>query len=502
MKPFVPSALLLSLSFFAVQATAQTMGGDNQSGLEFGYSCPSGSPTAGCVGKLNQNYVAPDPTHAITVLHAKVIRLPFLIERAQPTALGSLDTDGYMSSIKSAASTALNLGATVVLDPHNFGYVYGQDITSTTGEADYLDFERKFNAWVVANFSPLQLAHLAEGLMNEPHAQSDAAYQPGFQSAINAIRAAGFPGTVTYPATGYSAIGGISVNSTFMQGVTDPKNNLVAEVHGYWDADDSGTHNTCITDSNLGHERMDGAIAWSQRTGIQLYWGETAEPEPVNQPQVFSGCYSQSDQYFRSFMQEAFTSGRFWAVTLWGDGPWWGSGYFFDLAPVNGTETADALTLQSIVAQAGVVFNTKAWYSVTNTNSTLCLDDSGAGSSNGTALIQWPCGAGKTNQEWQFTPTSDGFLTVTSRNAPLVWDVTGGPGATATSIPVQLWTGVGGTNQQWMPITTSSGAYTFRARHSGLCLDVPNASQSVVQLQQYTCNGTGAQSFTVTQQPY
>ena len=345
---------------------------------------------------------------------------------------------------------------------------------------------------------------LAEGLMNEPHAQSDAAYQPVFQSAINAIRSAGFTGVIAYPATGYSAIGAISANSTFMQGVTDPANKLVAELHGYWDADNSGTHNTCITDSTLGHTKMDGAIAWSQRTGIQIYWGETAEPEPVNQPQAFSGCYVQSDQDFRSFMQEAFTSGRFWAITFWGDGPWWGGGYFFDLAPVNGTDTADGLTMQSLLAQyaTGSGINPAAWYNVVNANSKLCLDDWANGTGNGTPLMQYTCGSNQTNQTWQFTPTDSGYYKMTSRNAPLVWDVTGGPSATGSSTPVQLWSYVGGTNQQWMPVALGNGAYKFVARHSGLCLDVPGASANTgVQLQQYTCNGTGAQSFTLAAKP-
>jgi hypothetical protein len=44
--------------------------------------------------------------------------------------------------------------------------------------------------------------------------------------------------------------------------------------------------------------------------------------------------------------------------------------------------------------------------------------------------------------------------------------------------------------------------YKFVARNSGLCLDVPSASTAKgVQLEQYTCNGTAVQAFTLTQQP-
>jgi hypothetical protein len=85
----------------------------------------------------------------------------------------------------------------------------------------------------------------------------------------------------------------------------------------------------------------------------------------------------------------------------------------------------------------------------------------------------------------------------------LGWDVTGGTGATGNSVKVQLW-GVGnppGANQQWLAQHLGSGYWRFIARHSGKCLDVPGASTAnAVQLQQYTCNGTNAQSFRLVQQ--
>jgi hypothetical protein len=52
-----------------------------------------------------------------------------------------------------------------------------------------------------------------------------------------------------------------------------------------------------------------------------------------------------------------------------------------------------------------------------------------------------------------------------------------------------------------MPVALGNGTYKFVARNSGKCLDVPNASSAVLtQFQQYDCNGTSAQSFTLHQQ--
>lgn len=154
------------------------------------------------------------------------------------------------------------------------------------------------------------------------------------------------------------------------------------------------------------------------------------------------------------------------------------------------------------VYQSAGSINSGAWYTVMNQNSGSCVDDKDWGTSNGSAVQQWACGGGQNNQEWQFTPTDSGYYTVTSRQAGLVWDVTGGAGATSSGVPIQIWSYGGGSNQQWMPVALGNGTYRFIARNSGLCLDVPSASTANgVQLQQYTCNGTGAQSFVLTQQP-
>ena len=155
---------------------------------------------------------------------------------------------------------------------------------------------------------------------------------------------------------------------------------------------------------------------------------------------------------------------------------------------------------------SGSPISTTAWYNIVNTNSALCLDAAFWGVSNGTVLQQFTCGAAQTDQEWQFQATNSGYYQVVNLNALnltgnlLVWDVTGGQSATADQVKIQLWGSWGGTNQQWMPVSLGNGAYSFVARNSSKCLDVSAASTAVyTQLQQFDCNGTGAQSFTLVQ---
>lgn len=163
------------------------------------------------------------------------------------------------------------------------------------------------------------------------------------------------------------------------------------------------------------------------------------------------------------------------------------------------TPTSIIPTLTPTATPAGGISPT-AWYSVINQNSNKCVDARNAGTANATAVQQYTCN-GTFAQNWKFTPTSGGYYQIGNRNAVTqVIDVSGI--STADGALLQLWAWANGNNQQWQPVSLGGGYYKFVARHSGKCMDVPNASTAnSVQLQQYTCNGTNAQSFSLTQQP-
>jgi Carbohydrate binding module (family 6)/Ricin-type beta-trefoil lectin domain-like len=154
-------------------------------------------------------------------------------------------------------------------------------------------------------------------------------------------------------------------------------------------------------------------------------------------------------------------------------------------------------------AAAGL--STSAWYEVVNENSGLCASAAGGGTANGTAVEQLAC-TGATSQLWQFAPTSvSGYYEVVNENAESEgesWNINGGVQATASGDLLQIWNygGTGNTNALFSATLQSGGYYTFVADNSGLCIDIPGASTaSGVQLQQYTCNGTGAQAFSLVQ---
>ncbi|MEU0535848.1 RICIN domain-containing protein [Amycolatopsis tolypomycina] len=136
------------------------------------------------------------------------------------------------------------------------------------------------------------------------------------------------------------------------------------------------------------------------------------------------------------------------------------------------------------------------WYTVAAANSGKCVDARGAGGSDGTVVQQYACNQ-TTSQQWQFQSTGDGYFRVNARTNPAAaWDVK--DVSTADGGLLQLWTYGGGANQQWQAVDEGNGRYHLVSRNSEKCLDVPGASTADVQLQQYTCNGTAAQSFMLT----
>jgi hypothetical protein len=112
-----------------------------------------------------------------------------------------------------------------------------------------------------------------------------------------------------------------------------------------------------------------------------------------------------------------------------------------------------------------------------------------------------PCRSRQYNQEWQFQSQGNGYYSVVNRNAPgEVWDVTNR--GTGNGSLLRLWSYGGGNNQQWRAVSLGNGNYKFVGVGSRRCLDVPGASKANgVQLQIYDCNGTAAQSYSVSQQP-
>jgi hypothetical protein len=145
----------------------------------------------------------------------------------------------------------------------------------------------------------------------------------------------------------------------------------------------------------------------------------------------------------------------------------------------------------------GATLTTGTPFNLVNENSGSCMDDAGWGTGNGTHVQQWACGNGtystQANQQWVFTSAGGGYYEVTNANAPSqALNIAGD----AVGSLLQTWTYDGASNEKFEAVSDGNGYYHFVVNENGLCLDTPGASTANgVQLQEYTCNGTGAQQW-------
>lgn len=161
--------------------------------------------------------------------------------------------------------------------------------------------------------------------------------------------------------------------------------------------------------------------------------------------------------------------------------------------------TAGAALWSSVGAlPAAAAISSNQFMEVVARNSGKCVDVDSASTANGATVQQYRCN-GSGAQQWQFVPTSNGYVKIVTRNdTSKGWDIA--DRSTTNGAKLQLYTinDDGGANQQWLPVPEATGVYHFVNRLSGKCLDVPSASlYDSVQLQQYDCNGSAAQSFAV-----
>jgi hypothetical protein len=136
---------------------------------------------------------------------------------------------------------------------------------------------------------------------------------------------------------------------------------------------------------------------------------------------------------------------------------------------------------------------------VTNANSSMVLDVSGASTATGGAIIQWTNHSG-TNQQWRVNRVSGNVYTLTNANSGLCLDVPNG--STTQGLQLDQWTCNGGANQQWAfdavgsYTSTSDASYELAALNSGMVADVSQGSTTAgAAVIQWPTNGGSNQEW-------
>jgi hypothetical protein len=132
------------------------------------------------------------------------------------------------------------------------------------------------------------------------------------------------------------------------------------------------------------------------------------------------------------------------------------------------------------------------WFRLVNHNSGKCVDVRGGVAGERTPIQQLACGTTK-GQQFRLIPTADGNVRIASRlDSFKSLDVA--DQSAADFALIQLWPYNG--HQQWRAVPETGGYVHFVNKFSDKCLDVPNAATAdALQLDQFSCNGTPAQSF-------
>lgn len=292
--------------------------GVNLAGGEFGENIP---------GNYEFDYIYPTKGEIDYFLESgmNTFRIPFLWERLQQKLNANFDPI-ETERLETLVQYAVDKGAYVILDPHNYARYHGQIIgQSGVSTQAFADFWRR-----LALLFPDE--RIIFGLMNEPHTMETEIWLRNANAAILAIRGTGANNLILVPGNGWSNAFSWhdnwygSSNSEVMLDVSDPGNNYAFEVHQYLDADSSGKSEACPR-TDLGPVRLAEFTNWLSQNGQRGFLGEFGVGP--NEP-----CYQALDSLL-SHLEEHDDVWIGW--TYWAAGPWWGD-YMFSIEPQNGED--------------------------------------------------------------------------------------------------------------------------------------------------------------------
>ena len=304
--------------------------------------------SSGQLGLLGINFsgqeqlTLPDtyPTNAQIQYYAakglNVIRLPIAWERLQPT-LGGAFSSYDLGQIQRIVSYANSLGVTVDLDLHNYGEYNSQPIGSAAVPVSAF---ASFWGQMAGMFSG---ANVIFGLMNEPNLNANT-WLTAQNAAISAIRAAGATQqTVLVSGVQYDIASSWLTSgnaATFGSSIVDPSNNYAFEVHQYFDSDGSGVGGDTVS-ASIGQQDLAAITQWAQQNGHKLFLGEFGSNTDGTALANLKNTLS-----FMAANSNVWLGGTEWEVSS-------SYNYYFNVAPVNGADSAQLSVLDQFAPPAG-----------------------------------------------------------------------------------------------------------------------------------------------------
>jgi endoglucanase len=279
-----------------------------------------------------------------------LFRLPFRWERTQRWPFGSLDAYGLHRGLYAALDAAQQHGCQVLLEPHQYGRIYGATLTASRDDLLAVsDFWTEF-----ANATAQHPAVYGyEVLGNEPHDQpGDPAttWRLDYEAA-EAVRAV-TDKPIIWAAPGWQSARYVRDNEAGFAWAGDANSSL--GVHVYGDGDSSGTYRVpYASDIDQGWprvpvsattmaDRLQFAVTWAAERDLNLMVTEFGVP---GAPEWLAGL----DGLLNRMSVEPNVLGGF----AWAGGPWWPSDHPLTLEPLNGVDRPQLTLLASYAAKGG-----------------------------------------------------------------------------------------------------------------------------------------------------
>ena len=194
------------------------------------------------------------------------VRIPFRWERLQPELGGPLDR-AEVGRLEDVVARAHRYGLPVVLDMHNYGAYYlfdgEQGVRRAIGSShvsvgDFADVWRRISQEFDDNSGVVAYALMAEPF-NMPSVGNRSpaeVWEQASQAAVTAIRNRGDDKLVSVSGYNWDAIQ-VFTKLHPEAWIDDPDDNILYEVHHYWDGDHSGDYSRSYSDE-VGKARRQG----------------------------------------------------------------------------------------------------------------------------------------------------------------------------------------------------------------------------------------------------
>lgn len=304
--------------------------GLNLSSAEWGVASDGSGALPGTHGT---HYVYPSPAHAsgyetpraFVAKGMTVFRLPFRWERLQPVRRQAFDP-AELARLRGTVSWLLGLGASVLIDPHNYARYRGAVVgAGSVSNEDFADLWRR----LAVEFSDSRVLY---GLMNEPYDLPTEQWVRAANAAIAAIRETGARNLILVPGNAWSGAHSWTQdwygtpNAVAMKAIVDPADNYAFEVHQYLDPGYGGNSSACES-NGVGASRLSGFTRWLRDNGKRGFLGEFGCGVGATCLAALEGMLQHLDANADVYL----------GWTFWSGGPWWGSEWY-SIEPTGGAD--------------------------------------------------------------------------------------------------------------------------------------------------------------------